>query len=107
VRIARCEDWRRDQLARLVAHFRHGAQARGIALLPSSTPIQPVAVGDSARALAVARRLEAEGYYVPAIRPPTVPAGQARLRVTFSAQHEEAQVEALLDALAAALAHED
>ncbi len=107
VRIARCEDWRRDQLTRLVAHFRHGAQARGIALLPSSTPIQPVAVGDSARALAVARRLEADGYYVPAIRPPTVPAGQARLRVTFSAQHAEAQVEALLDALAAALARED
>ena len=56
VRIARFEDWRRDQLARLITHFRHGAQARGIALLPSPTPIQPVVVGDSARALAVARR---------------------------------------------------
>ncbi|MFO1516662.1 MAG: 8-amino-7-oxononanoate synthase [Lysobacterales bacterium] len=107
VRIARFEDWRRDQLARLITHFRHGAQARGIALLPSPTPIQPVVVGDSARALAVARRLEADGFYVPAIRPPTVPAGRARLRVTLSAQHAEAQLEALLDALAAALAHED
>ena len=78
VRIARFfEDWRRDQLARLITHFRHGAQARGIALLPSPTPIQPVVVGDSA--LAVARRLEADGFYVPAIRPPTVPARAARL----------------------------
>lgn len=101
--IARFEGWRRDRLARLIAHFRHGAQARGIALPASRTPIQPVPVGDSAAALAAAARLEAAGFYVPAVRPPTVPPGQARLRVTLSALHSEGDVERLLDALAMAL----
>ncbi|MBO9661687.1 8-amino-7-oxononanoate synthase [Dokdonella sp.] len=101
--IARFEGWRRDRLARLIAHFRHGAHARGIALMESRTPIQPVPVGDSAAALAASARLEAAGFYVPAIRPPTVPPGQARLRVTLSALHSEEDVERLLDALAIAL----
>jgi 8-amino-7-oxononanoate synthase len=101
--IARFEGWRRDRLARLIAHFRHGAAERGIALLDSRTPIQPVPIGDSAAALAVSARLEAEGFYVPAVRPPTVPPGKARLRLTLSASHSESDVERLLDALAAAL----
>ena len=103
VRIARHEAWRRDRLAVLVAHFRRGAAQRGIALLESASPIQPVRVGDSARASALSRALEARGFYVPAIRPPTVPTGAARLRVTLSALHAESDVEALLDALHAAL----
>jgi 8-amino-7-oxononanoate synthase len=94
--IARFEGWRRDRLARLIAHFRHGAQARGIALPASRTPIQPVPVGDSAAALAAAARLEAAGFYVPAVRPPTVPPGQARLRVTLSALHSERDIDELL-----------
>jgi 8-amino-7-oxononanoate synthase len=101
--IARFEGWRRDRLRCLVAHFRHGAAARGIVLLASRTPIQPVLVGDSAAALALSRRLEDAGFHVPAIRPPTVPQGQARLRVALSALHAEADVERLLDALAAGL----
>jgi 8-amino-7-oxononanoate synthase len=101
--VARFEGWRRDRLTRLIAHFRHGAQARGIALMESRTPIQPVPVGDSAAALAASARLEAAGFYVPAIRPPTVPPGQARLRLTLSVLHEENDVERLLDALANAL----
>jgi 8-amino-7-oxononanoate synthase len=101
--VARFETWRRDRLQRLIAHFRHGAAERGIRLLDSHTPIQPVSIGTSTAALAAARHLEAGGFFVPAIRAPTVPAGKARLRVTLSAAHEEGDVEALLNALARAI----
>ena len=100
--IARFEHWRRERLACLIAHFRAGAATRGIALLESRTPLQPVRIGDSAAALAVSARLEQAGFFVPAIRPPTVPRGQARLRVALSALHSESDVERLLDALALA-----
>ena len=105
VDIARFEDWRRAKLHRLVAHFRNGASERGIDLLDSRTPIQPVLIGASRAASVAAQRLESDGYFVPAIRPPTVAQGKARLRVTFSALHEEADVEKLLNALARAIAH--
>ena len=105
VDIARFEDWRRAKLGRLVAHFRHGASERGIDLLASRTPIQPVLIGSSDAALRASRHLEASGFFVPAIRPPTVAQGMARLRVTFCALHEEADVEQLLNALARAIAH--
>jgi 8-amino-7-oxononanoate synthase len=104
--VVRFESARRTQLACLIAHFRAGAAARGLALLPSPTAIQPVLVGASDRALTASRRLEADGFYVPAIRPPTVPAGKARLRITLSAAHAEHDVERLLDALVRALAPE-
>jgi 8-amino-7-oxononanoate synthase len=103
VAVARHEDWRRDKLGQLIAHFRAGARQRGFALCNSPTPIQPILLGDSARALAAATELEQRGFYVPAIRPPTVPEGGARLRVTLSALHAEREVEALLDALVAVL----
>ena len=99
--IARFEGWRRDRLAHSIAHFRDGAAARGIRLLASRTPIQPVCVGDSNAALALAARLEDAGFFVPAIRPPTVPDGSARLRVAISTLHAECDVERLLDAIAA------
>ena len=105
LRIARHEHWRRDRLARLVAHFRAGAARRGLALAGSPTPIQPLPAGDAARALALSRALESAGFHVPAIRPPTVPDGGARLRITLSVQHDEATIDALLDALARA--HEE
>jgi 8-amino-7-oxononanoate synthase len=54
---------------------------------PSSTPIQPVILGSNANALAAARLLDEAGYWIPAIRPPTVPVGSSRLRITFSANH--------------------
>lgn len=100
--IARHEAWRRERLQRLVAHFRAGAARRGLRLLDSRTPIQPLLVGDAAAALALSQRLEAAGLYVPAIRPPTVPDGAARLRIALSALHAESDVERLLDALAEA-----
>ena len=67
--------------------------------MPSDTPIQPLLCGEDTRALAFAQALEAQGVWVAAIRPPTVPEGQARLRITFSALHSDADVDALLDAL--------
>ncbi|MEP6485381.1 MAG: 8-amino-7-oxononanoate synthase [Rudaea sp.] len=107
VDIARFESWRRDKLRALVAHFRHGAASRNLMLMPSSTPIQPVLIGSSADANRVSHQLEAAGFYVPAIRPPTVPEGSARLRITLTAIHTESDVESLLDALAIACARHD
>jgi len=104
VDIARFEGWRRDRLARLIAHFRSGASTAGLELMASRTPIQPVVIGESAAALAASAELEVAGFYVPAIRPPTVPDGKARLRVTLSALHAESDVERLLAALETALA---
>ena len=69
-------------------------------LLPSTTPIQPLVVGANADALALAAALWQRGFWTPAIRPPTVPAGTARLRITLSAAHAFADVDALADALA-------
>ena len=101
--IARFESWRREKLQVLIAHFRHGAEARSIALPTSMTPIQPVLIGSSAEAVELSRRLETDGFFVPAIRPPTVPNGEARLRVTLTAAHTESDVERLLDALQRAM----
>jgi 8-amino-7-oxononanoate synthase len=98
--LLRGEDWRRAHLNRLVSRFRQGAGEIGLTLMDSPTPIQPILVGSSERALALSAALRARGILVGAIRPPTVPAGSARLRVTFSASHSEAQVERLLEILA-------
>ncbi|MBN8717098.1 MAG: 8-amino-7-oxononanoate synthase [Stenotrophomonas sp.] len=100
VQRARRDGWRRARLAELVARFRAGARRLGLPLLDSDTPIQPLHCGDDARALALAQALEAQGLWVGAIRPPTVPEGRARLRITLSAAHTEAQLRTLLDALA-------
>ncbi|MGV8941096.1 MAG: 8-amino-7-oxononanoate synthase [Lysobacter sp.] len=99
VKLARSEHWRREKLVELVAHFRERAGRAGLALLPSDTPIQPVMVGDDVRALSMAAALERSGYWVAAIRPPTVPEGRARLRVTLSALHTTADVDGLVEAL--------
>ena len=82
-----------------IARFRDGARARGLALMPSDTPIQPLCVGADADALAMAAALEARGYWVAAIRPPTVPEGSARLRITLNALHGDADIDGLLAAL--------
>ncbi|KJV36654.1 aminotransferase class I/II-fold pyridoxal phosphate-dependent enzyme [Luteibacter yeojuensis] len=91
---------RRERLAANVARFRAGATALGLPLMPSTTAIQPLLLGDAGSAVAAARLLEQAGFLVVAIRPPTVPPGGARLRITLSAAHSEARVDALLDALA-------
>jgi 8-amino-7-oxononanoate synthase len=98
--LLRSESWRRDHLNSLIARFRQGASEIGLTLMDSPTPIQPILVGSSERALKLSAALRERGILVGAIRPPTVPTGSARLRVTFSASHSEAQVERLLDILA-------
>ncbi|MGN2242738.1 8-amino-7-oxononanoate synthase [Frateuria sp. GZRR33] len=100
VQLARSEHWGRERLAALITRFRAGAAQLGLPLAASDTPIQPLLLGDAADALAAAHALEAQGLLVTAIRPPTVPAGQARLRITLSAAHEDEHVDRLLDALA-------
>jgi len=97
-------DGRRAHLAELIALFRHRARDLPWRLLLSSTPIQPLVIGDAQAALRVGEALLAEGMLVPAIRPPTVPAGTARLRVSLSAAHTEADVERLAAALRSAAA---
>ncbi|EQM80039.1 8-amino-7-oxononanoate synthase [Pseudomonas stutzeri] len=98
--LLRSESWRRDHLNSLITRFRQGAAEIGLTLMDSPTPIQPILVGSSERALKLSAALRDRGVLVGAIRPPTVPAGSARLRVTFSASHSAAQVERLLDILA-------
>lgn len=97
--IAREEEWRREHLCTLVERFRNGAESLGLRLLESSTPIQPILIGDAGRALKVSEELWDLGFWVAAIRPPTVPEGSSRLRVTLSATHEPQQIDDLLDAL--------
>lgn len=98
------ESWRREHLAALIARFRAGASALGLQLMASPTPIQPLLIGDSERAMQLAAGLRQRGIMISAIRPPTVPRGTARLRVTLSAAHSEADIDRLLEALQHTLA---
>ncbi|MEW9625368.1 8-amino-7-oxononanoate synthase [Rhodanobacter geophilus] len=100
VAIARGENWRRGKLQSLIARFRTGAAQLGLPLTDSPSAIQPLLLGDARAALDAAQALEQHGLLVTAIRPPTVPQGQARLRITLSAAHEDKHVDLLLDALA-------
>ena len=93
------EHWRREKLAELVTRFRVGACELGYTLMDSQTPIQPILIGSDADAMALSAALREKGFLITAIRPPTVPEGEARLRVTLSAAHELADVDALLAAL--------
>lgn len=93
------ESWRRDQLQALITQFRQGCEALGLELMPSTTPIQPLVLGSEALALRFSEALKEQGFWVTAIRPPTVPEGSSRLRFTFTAGHSAEQVERLLGAL--------
>ena len=100
LRLAELEVWRRERLQELVHAFRTGVQQMDFALTDSTTPIQPIIAGSSETALDWSKQLEAQGILVAPIRPPTVPEGTARLRITFSASHGEHHLRRLLDALA-------
>ncbi|OHY81725.1 8-amino-7-oxononanoate synthase [Marinobacter sp. AC-23] len=93
------DDERRTHLQALIERFRREATALGYQLMPSHTPIQPIMIGDNWAALALSQALEERGLLVTAIRPPTVPAGEARLRVTFSAAHSHEDLSCLVQAL--------
>jgi 8-amino-7-oxononanoate synthase len=99
LKIASIESWRREKLKELTQRFRRGAQQLGFELMSSSSPIQPILVGDSIKATILSEALLNAGFLISAIRPPTVPHDSARLRVTLSAAHDEWQVDRLLDAL--------
>ncbi|MFA6163010.1 MAG: 8-amino-7-oxononanoate synthase [Methylobacter sp.] len=103
LKIAIEENWRRDKLKQLSEQFSLGAEQLGLQVMPSASAIQPILIGDSQRAVDISNALLNAGFLVSAIRPPTVPQGSARLRVTFSALHEAQQVDQLLDALAKAI----
>ncbi|QHM70342.1 8-amino-7-oxononanoate synthase [Mixta intestinalis] len=89
----------RQQLAANIARFRQGARQLGLPLVPSATAIQPLLVGDEGKALARSDALRQRGCWVTAIRPPTVPPGGARLRITLTARHRAEDIDSLLEAL--------
>lgn len=99
LRLIEAEQWRRDRLAQLIRVLKHGLAANPWRLLPSVTAIQPLVIGSNAEAIAVSERLAERGLLVPAIRPPTVPQGTARLRISLSAAHSEDDVGRLVEAL--------
>lgn len=94
------ESWRREHLTALIQRFRDGAAQLGLPLMASASAIQPLMVGDASSAMAMSQKLREQGLLIGAIRPPTVPAGTSRLRITLSAAHSEQQVDRLLEELA-------
>lgn len=101
--ILRDEPARRARLHALATRMKAGLERLGFPMADVVAPIFPVVLGAEARALAAAAALRARGFFVRAIRPPTVPRGTSRLRVSLSAAHDEAQVDAFLGALAEVL----
>jgi len=99
LRLVQRESWRRDRLQQLIQRFRRAAAQIGLPLMDSPTAIQPILAGTPERALNWSRQLEEQGFLISAIRPPTVPEGGARLRVTLSAAHSDEQLDRLLLAL--------
>ncbi len=106
VRLVQQADDQRDRLRELIRQFREGVAALPFALLPSATAIQPLIVGDENSTLALAAQLRERGFWVGAIRPPTVPKGSARLRITLSAAHRSEDITALVGALTLAARQE-
>jgi len=105
--IVQAEGWRRERTLAHATRFRQLAQEAGLPLGASTTPIQPVLLGRPEAATAASEALAERGFLVAAIRPPTVPAGTSRLRVTFSAAHEERDVQRLVEALADVLSQQE
>ena len=103
LQLIQSEHWRRQQLHDRIAQFRQGAQALGLPLMSSSTPIQPLLLGDEASVLAADNKLRQQGILVGAIRPPTVPQGESRLRITFNSNHQAEHIDQLLTALDAVI----
>ncbi|MGH8203597.1 MAG: aminotransferase class I/II-fold pyridoxal phosphate-dependent enzyme, partial [Steroidobacteraceae bacterium] len=100
------ESWRRERVLALMRRFRTLARQAGLPLTESTTPIQPILLGAAEAAVATSAKLLERGFYVAAIRPPTVPAGTSRLRVALSAAHRDGDVEALVTSLAEVVARE-
>ena len=99
LKLVRQDNKRRQRLQQNIQDFRQQAAAARLPLMPSDTPIQPLLIGDNARTLALADALKTAGFWVGAIRPPTVPKGSARLRITLSADHTPSQIRRLIASL--------
>lgn len=99
VRLIEQDEWRREALRRNIAQLKQGLQSSPWKLLPSVTPIQPALIGDSVEAVRISQGLREQGMLVPAIRPPTVPQGTARLRISLSATHQPDDIQRLVRAL--------
>lgn len=97
------EPWRRERLQRAATRLRSGLAAHGISTAPSTTQIVPVRIGDNDTTMAVCERLLERGFYAQGIRHPSVPEGTARLRITPMASHSDAEIDALVEAVAEAL----
>ena len=93
------EPWRQQRLHRNIQHFRACATRAGLPMLDSQSAIQPIVLGGEQRSVEVSQKLSACGFTVAAIRPPTVPKGTSRLRVTLSARHEVQEIDALVAAI--------
>lgn len=102
--IVKTDQDKRSRLNEAISQFKQACAAKGIQLMPSPSAIQPIVIGEAEKAVAVSNELRADGFWVSAIRPPTVPAGTARLRVTLSSEHKPEQIDALVQAIAEALA---
>ena len=101
LRLLQEESWRREKLHHLLAYFKRQCEQARLPLTDSSTPIQPIIVGSSDMALRLSKSLFEQGILVSAIRPPTVPGNQARLRITLSAPHTEKNIDQLVESLVA------
>ncbi|MDH5736292.1 MAG: aminotransferase class I/II-fold pyridoxal phosphate-dependent enzyme, partial [Gammaproteobacteria bacterium] len=99
LRIIQRDDWRREQLQSHIHQFRTGAAELGLELMNSMTPIQPIIIGDSQTAVSISKQLFDQGLLSTAIRPPTVPQGTARLRITLTATHTKQHIDQLIVAL--------
>ncbi|MHB0984140.1 MAG: 8-amino-7-oxononanoate synthase [Sulfuricella sp.] len=93
------EAWRQARLRQLIAALKQGLKLERWRLMESITPIQPVIIGSNKETLAVSEALRKRNICVPAIRPPTVPKGEARLRISLSAAHSDADIARLVEAL--------
>ena len=101
LRVLQKETWRQEKLAESIEYIRRGITELGLDLLPSATPIQPILLGDADCALKASKILERHNIWLSAIRPPTVPVGSCRLRITLSAEHSTAHLDQLLTGLTA------
>ncbi len=99
LKIVRSDKARREHLQDVISYFKQGAEAHNLELMPSATAIQPLLIGDSEKALLISEALAEKGFLISAIRPPTVAANSARLRITLSAGHSRQQIDLLLSAL--------
>ena len=104
LRMLSAESWRRDHLKMLISRFQKCAGQAGLSLTDSNSPIQPLLIGSASETVAMSERLLNAGILVTAIRPPTVPGNTSRLRITFSANHKEEDIDILVDRLSKCLA---